>query len=134
MWESKEMKRARNVLVLIWKQFLPHRPLKGTQRSLDCFLKTTVLRWCTYDATLKHRKKIWVLLLHSFSIFKIRQKLSCVNTWCVNWCWYTCPLELSVLGHHVLREELSSTSQWGACLFPVEIVLYGLVYILPVDC
>lgn len=96
------MKRARNVLVLIWKQFLPHKSLKGTQRSSDYFLKTTVLRWCTYDATLKQKKKIWVLLF--VFIFKIRQKLSCVNTWCLNWCWYTRPRELSVLSHHVLRE------------------------------
>lgn len=90
------MKRARNVLVLIWKQFLPHRPLKGTQtpssphRSpqppgsiLELLCENYCIEvWYAYNATLKCRKKIWVLLYLCLSLKSDKLSfMSNFNTW-----------------------------------------------------
>lgn len=81
------MKRARHVLVLICKQFLPHRPLKGTQPPsppiLELFLRTnySIEVWYAYNATWKCRKMMITFMFYFLNQTEIKlyECLECMN-------------------------------------------------------
>lgn len=110
------MKGARNVLVLKWKRFLPHRPLKGTQTPRD--LQTIVRelqRWVPevrVNTVLEMQEENTRTLAFIF-IFKLRL-IKFYEYFMYEFTLMHLTTGLSVLNHHViLKEELCSTSQWG---------------------
>lgn len=87
------MKGARNVLVLKWKQFSPHRPLKGTQTPRDPQIFRELQRWDTevmYIQCYAEVQEENTRTLTFIFIFKLR--LSFMNILCMNLCWYPYPL------------------------------------------